>query len=69
MARREFYYLYTPMKASEGGTAQTAWAANARSLGMRVRFGRSALVGHYDVYVDTKNQRLRARLMRAMGYE
>lgn len=69
MARQLFHYLYTPMKATEGGTAQSWWRTAARTLGLRVQFGPSALVGHYDVFVNTNDRRKRGRLLRAMGYE
>ena len=45
------------LKASEGGTAQSALKAVAKANGFSVTFSPSFYVGHYTVSIPTVNRR------------
>ena len=62
-----WHYLCSPLKAAEGGIAQSTVRVICQEAGVRVRFSPSCYVGLYDVAIDTRNKRTHRRLAKAIG--
>jgi len=63
---KTWHILGQMLKANEGGTSQKDVESIARNLDYRIRFEPSILVGHYQILIDTNDQKKQLRLRKLL---